>query len=540
MQSIRTIGRTESHTLTVPHLLEIRAAELGDAVAFRGVDGDLTYGAWMAQAVRLAEMMRTELGVRCGDRVFLWFGNDGASAYWTSYVATGLLGAITVSLDDRLSMREVNRLIAEAAPSAMIVSGRLSSNLGADSESAEPTNADAVLYCSSIPGLGMTPRLRFTLNRADLGVATQVTIDARPDQVASIAYTSGTTGRPKGVKQGGLVPYMERVANEIWALPRRGAPVTAEDVIQSPIPTYTAPYNVLTAVFAGARAVLEGRRFDPRLSERLIASEGTTIYNGAPAHYLMMSEAELPSDGPPRRLSLLVSGGSGFSKAVHERMQARWPGAAIVNWYGLNECGNLIHFGEDLRRNPTAIGRPISGVDVKVLAADGSMAAPGEPGELCISDGAFLGYFNRPDLDREKYVDGWFRTGDVVTQTESGILTLVGRNEDRINRGGFKFYPAEIEDAALEHPAVAEAAAIGVDHPTLGQDAVLFVVAKADQELTVADMRSFLGQRIARNKVPSQVLFRDALPRNSYGKVVRRQLVDDYSAHLGETTHLVR
>jgi long-chain acyl-CoA synthetase len=511
--------------MTVPQLLELRASELGSAVAVRGVDGDLTYAAWLSEAARLADQLAGDAGVVAGDRVLLWFGNDGAAAYWIAHVALTSIGAIAVPLDDRLSRRDVERLAEEAQPAALICLPRLEAKvLGLRDDDAPPPRdgIDLVVYRVGDDRVGGRAVGTFTIDRDATGRSAQLRQLARAGEIATISFTSGTTGRPKGVVARHSLGYMERVANEFWAVPRGGRPLDADDVVQSPIPVYTASYNVLAAVFAACRAVVEGPRFDPVRSERLMTTERSTVYNGAPAHYIMMTHQEpVP---PPADMTLFVVGGSAYSRAAYEQMTARWPAVPIVNWYGLMEVGSTMNFGDDLRANPAAIGRPTEGAEARIVDADGNDVAPGEPGELLLRNGPFEGYYNRPDLTAAKVVDGWFRTGDVAILDERGLIEIQGRSEDRINRGGFKFYPAEIEDAAGEHPDVAEAAVIAVDHPALGQDAVLFVVPKPGRELTVADVREFLQGRIARNKVPSEVLFLSALPRNSYSKVIRRDL----------------
>ncbi|MEA2419694.1 MAG: long-chain acyl-CoA synthetase, partial [Thermoleophilaceae bacterium] len=288
---------------------------------------------------------------------------------------------------------------------------------------------------------------------------------------------------------------------------------------------------VYSTVIAGCTLVYENSRFDAARSERRMHELRTTIYNGAPPHFAMM--CDLPAGDQPPCLDLLISGGSAFTKALHRRMAERWPGAAIANWYGLMESGTgqTLSWGEDIAREPESIGRPVWPTEVRVVDADRNDVDDGVEGELWLRAPAQMReYFRNPEQTAQRLHAGWLRTGDRARKDGSGLYHVVGRTEDRINRGGFKFYPAELESVLEQHEGVREAGVIAVPHPTLGEDVVAFVVIGAGGEVSEEDLKQHCRQRVAANKVPAQILFEETLPRSSYGKVVRRELAERYAS----------
>ena len=230
----------------------------------------------------------------------------------------------------------------------------------------------------------------------------------------------------------------------------------------------------------------------------------------------------------------MVTSGSALTPDLFRRMRARWPATAVANWYGLNESGTgqTLNFGSDMERAPNAIGRPVWPTEVKIVGDDGLPLPAGSQGELWMrAPGQMSGYFRNPTETAKRLCDGWLRTGDHAILDEKGLIHVVGRGEERINRGGFKFYPAEIEFALEEHHAVREAAVVAFPHPVLGEDPVAFVV--PSEEVAEQTLRDHCRQHIAANKVPSRIVFVEELPRGAYGKVVRRELLTRYADGVG-------
>jgi len=352
---------------------------------------------------------------------------------------------------------------------------------------------------------------------------------ARPDDDALIAFTSGSTGKPKGAMwtQVAICQYAERVAHGTHAEPRGGRTLSEDDVLQSPIPLYTAASvieNIYPTVFSGCTLVFEGRRFDPEASQERMAEFGTTIYNGVPPHLALMCDRDAHEGAAPE---LILTSGSALTGDLYRRVRERFPTATIVNWYGLNESGTgqLINYGEEMEREPQAIGRPVWPTEIRVVDEHGEPVEAGVEGELWLrSAGQMLHYFESPEQTAERLQDGWLRTGDYARVDPDGLVHVAGRNEERINRGGFKYYPAEVEAALEEHDAVREAAIVAIPHPVLGQDTVAFV--ELVREVDEAELRDHCRRQIAANKVPTRVYAIDELPHSAYGKVQRKVLLE--------------
>ena len=523
--------------MTATELFELRAEETPDVVAIRSLRGEMTFGEWRRRASTVRGLLAEHFGALRGERIALWMTNDDALIYVCAFQAVLDTAAITVALDDRFALKEARRLLREAEPRALLLSPPVSARLGEEGlaelgvRRLDPraTAAEMILLPISGDTASGEP---IEWDTADT-VNELAPVDARPDDNAMIAYTSGSTGKPKGAlwTQSALCQYAERVSHAIYADPRDGKSLDRADVLQSPIPLYTAASiieNLYPTVFSGCKLVYEGGRFDAAASEQRMRANRTTVYNGVPPHYALI--CELPQPQGSNDPELMVTSGSALTPDLYRRMRARWPATVIANWYGLNESGTgqTLNHGEGMERAPSSIGKPVWPTEVRIASDDGRTLEQGGEGELWMrAPGQMSEYFRNPQQTAERLCDGWLRTGDRATIDGHGLIHIIGRDEERINRGGFKFYPAEIESALEEHDAVREAAVVVVPHPVLGDDPVAFVVPTHDVDEDT--LRNHCRKRIAANKVPSRIVFVDELPRGAYGKVVRRELLTRYA-----------
>lgn len=534
----------EAGGTSVPTLLDRRVDETPLARALLTSRGELTFAEWRRRAAATAGLLRDRFGVLRGERVLLWMGNDDALDFHVALHASFLERGVAVALDDRLKPAEARRLIEETDARVLLLSTTVARNLcaaglaelGLDPDL--PTDDAALVHVARIEERAL-PTAAESLRLSELPDA-EPTIVAEADDDGIIFYSSGSTGTPKGAiwTQGDLCRYVERAVHAIYALPRKGKHLQRDDVLQSPIPVYTAASvmeNPYAAVVSGCTLVSETGRFDAAASERRMHELATTIYNGAPPHFAMM--CELPRGPEPERLELVVSGGSAFTAPLYRRMRERWPSAAVANWYGLMEsgCGQTLSYGEDMAHAPGSIGRRVPPTEVRIVDDDFRDVPVGTEGELWTrAPGQMREYFQNPEETARRFQDGWLRTGDRAVLDETGVIHVVGRNEERINRGGFKFYPVEIESVLEDDPRVLEAAVIAVPHEVLGQDAVAFVVPAAGGELDEDDLRLRCKSRVAANKIPSRIIVTEQLPRGAYGKVVRRELARRYEELQGQ------
>jgi acyl-CoA synthetase (AMP-forming)/AMP-acid ligase II len=533
--SLEAAGR-----MAVPALFRSRLEESPQKLAVRTVEEEMTFAEWGRRSAALSIRLRDFLGSLRGERICLWMTNDEAAGFVAGLQSIFDHGAVVVALDDRFAPAEASRILAQADARALLIGPQVGERIGAEGiekigiegwdGGADERSATLVAVADGAPTGTPEPW------RAAEGGEAGFEPVAAPDDMALIAFTSGSTGTPKGAiwKSSDIVQYAERVCNATYSVPRADRPLRSEDVLQSPIPLHTAASlieNVYPSVYAGNELIFEGRRFDAEASEARMEAHGTTVYNGVPAMYALMCELEPRHPGAAPEL--MVTSGSPITGDLYRRMQERWPTTSIANWYGLNESGTgqTLNHGEDMERAPEAIGKPLEPTEVKVVDENLEPLPPGSEGDLLMrAPGQMTEYFRNPEQTAARFRGDWLFTGDRVIQEEDGLIRVVGRNEERINRGGFKFYPAEIESALEEHEAVREAAVLAVPHPVMGQDAVGFVVPSAAGAVDEDALRAHLRERLAPNKVPAKILLVDEFPRGAYGKLVRRKLLERYEA----------
>jgi long-chain acyl-CoA synthetase len=343
---------------------------------------------------------------------------------------------------------------------------------------------------------------------------------SRPAAPAVVLYTSGSTGRPKGAV---LSHAAVTFANESWA--GEVMALTADDVVLAALPlTHSFGFNgaLLAPLLAGATVVLV-ERFTADAVADAIRARGVTV---VPAVATMFRRLlDLADFAGGARLRLGVSGAAPCPFELAEEWRGR-TGTRIVRGYGMTELFRPISYlAGDATDLPGSIGRAVPGVDLRVVAGDGRTLGAGETGELWIrTPGAMDGYLGADDETRAVLSDGWFRTGDLACITAAGFVTIVGRQRERILRGGYSVFPREVETLLLTHPAVAEAAVIGVPHPELGEEVAAFVALRPGTAATAEDIVAYSRDRLAGFKYPRQVTILPALPRSATGKILKARL----------------
>ncbi|HSD67220.1 MAG TPA: AMP-binding protein, partial [Vicinamibacteria bacterium] len=339
----------------------------------------------------------------------------------------------------------------------------------------------------------------------------------RDDAPAAIVYTSGTTGRAKGaVLTHGNLAANARTLVEAWQ-------ITAADRYLAVLPLFHVHglgNGVCSWLVSGCRMRLV-ERFEHEKAEALFEEFRPTLFFGVPTIYGRL--LELP-DAPARRIGarsrLFVSGSAPLPAPVFEAFRAKF-GHAILERYGMTETLMTIGNPYEGERRPGTVGRPLPGVEVRIVGPDGRGAADGETGELHVrSLAVFQGYWRQPEATAACFADGWFRTGDLGTRSPDGYVTLRGRASDLIISGGFNVYPREIESVLLEQPGVREAAVVGEPDERRGERPVAFYAGDADPSGLEAACR----RQLASFKVPTTFVRVEALPRNALGKVEKRRL----------------
>ena len=512
--------RGDATALIAPSLTA--ADEAGRAETF------LTFAELRERAGRMASVLR-EAGVGPGDRVGILLDNDGAIEAQVTYHASHLLGAINVPLNTRYVARELEYVLGFIQPKAVVFGAAHAARLDALRE----VLGEAALLEAG-PGPATLGRPLGALLDAAAPLADPAPLD--PEQDADWIFTSGTTGNPKAVAlthRGSVACGYQTVG--AWGL-------DPDSVYQSFAPFFTSTgchSNPLSCLAAGCAFVIEPE-FDVQASLDRIERHGTTSIFLINSVLALILERRSPEELDAYDFSALrrvCYGAQPSSPAFYHRIQEEigkaW-GVELVNIYGLTEGGTTgiylsdADHAEALQRiGPYGISIGRNGfrdwVEWTVLREeDDEPAAPNEAGELCVKGPSTMSrYVGRPEETARALRDGWLHTGDSALLDDAGFLFFVDRNKQMIRRGGLNISSAEVEGVLTSHPGIAEAAAVPLPNPVLGEDVRGVVVAATDPPPSEAEVIAFCRERLADYKVPSRIDFVDALPRNGMGRVIK-------------------
>ncbi|GAA1939592.1 AMP-binding protein [Agromyces allii] len=510
-------------TLSVASMLAESAARTPARAALHFMGQTIDYGTLWDQSRAYAGALRDQ-GIGRGDRVAMLVPNvpDFARVYYAALA----LGAVVVPVHLLFKAEEIGYVLRDSGADVLVAAGPL---LG---------EAVPAATAAGVPLLTvLTPPVEAggpDLPRLEALAATSAPIErhvsVRPTDAATILYTSGTTGTPKGAVGSHLAIVEQVHCALIDAFDMR-----ADDVVFGGLPLFhtfgqTAVMNI---AFRKGASIILLPRFDPDEALELMNEHGATVFTAVPTMFVGMIEAAARADArPPLRYA--VSGGAALPVALLEAFERAY-GAEVHEGYGLTETSPTVSFnmvGEPIR--PGTVGRTYWGIDAAIADSEVEgriefVDRPGALGEIVVrGHNLFKGYLGRPDASAEAVVDGWFRTGDLGTIVD-GIITIVDRKKDMIVRNGYNVYPTEVEAVMMRHPDVAMAAVFGVADDTRGQEVHAAVVALDGHEIDPEALIAFTRDRIAAYKYPRVVHVADALPLGGSGKVLKRQLVDEYS-----------
>jgi long-chain acyl-CoA synthetase len=492
--------------------LRLMASAYPDKTAYRnlGDDTSITFDRWDRRSNRLARGLRAR-GVAPGDRVAILMSADHILDWIVTYSAVHKLGAVAVPLNDRLSPPEVQGILEHAEVSAVVAGGTYGDAVGPLIGSLPSLVLVATV---GAPGMEGALDLEEVLDEDDSAI--QAPLDG--EDLADIMYTSGTTGRPKGVAV--RHNQVARVPNQLPEWQGTGW-LTA-----SPVFTFAGLGFIHNPMKAGM-TVLHLPTFDAGRWLDIVARERPPCAFVVPAmaqliiHHPAFESADLSS------LRLLVLGSAPLAPETLRRLQAKLPGAAVLNSYGMTEGGHATFTmdPEGARTRPGAVGRPTPPVEVRIMDDDGRPCAVGAVGEVHTKNPeGHREYYKDPEATARLWEGGWLHTGDLGYLDADGYLFIVGRKKEMIVRGGMNIYADDVEAALHAHPEVIEAAVVGVPHEVLGEDVVAYVVVRPDSGTTTEDLTAFAGTRLADYKVPRRVHLVAELPRNAGGKVVKARL----------------
>jgi long-chain acyl-CoA synthetase len=359
---------------------------------------------------------------------------------------------------------------------------------------------------------------------------TYPTVQTHGDDTAVILYTSGTTGKPKGAELTHINMLLNaRLADTMYEY----EPCSDVHLVTLPLFHSFGQTVQMNAGFYTRSTISLLARFDPDAALGIMDRDNVTIFAGVPTMYWAMlnypDADKYDLEKIANNLRLAVSGGSAMPVEVMRAFQERF-NVKILEGYGLSETSPVASFNAiDKESKPGSVGLPVWGVQIKVFDEDDEEVPQGDLGEIVIrGHNVMKGYYQRPEANEEAFRKGWFHTGDIGRFDEDGYLYIVDRVKDMIIRGGFNVYPREIEEVLMTHPAVSLAAVVGIPNGQYGEEVKAFVVLKEDAEpLTEEELRAWSKENMADYKYPRLIEFRDTLPMNATGKILKRDLRPD-------------
>jgi long-chain acyl-CoA synthetase len=509
-------------TISVAAILAESAARFPDSAALVVGEERVTYSELWEQTRAYAGALR-DRGVGHASRVALLMPN--VADFARVYYAVLALGGVVVPMHALLKGREIEYMLRDSGAQLLVCAGPLLEE-GAKGAAAAGIDVVTVLVPEGTEGAA---RLETEAAEAE-PISTWLPL--RPAETATILYTSGTTGQPKGAlgSHFALVEQTSTLLTSTFDL-RRG------DVIFGGLPmfhTFGQTCVLNTGLRAGATIVMVPK-FSGDAALDALARHNINVFFGVPTMYIAMLEAARINTGRSNALRYCISGGASLPVAVMDRFKAEF-GSDIYEGYGLTETSPVAtfnHVGKAPR--PGTVGQAIWGVQVEIARADVpdaiELLPTGELGELVVrGHNLFTGYLNRPEATAEAMVDGWFRTGDLGTKDGDGYLRILDRKKEMIIRNGFNVYPREVEEVLSRHEAVLSVAVYGVPDETHGQEVAAAVVLNPGSSATIDELRDFAAAELAAYKYPRIITLVTEFPTGPSGKVLKRELTARHSA----------
>lgn len=479
------------------------------------IQGDcFTFGQARKAADTIANGLKNKLGVRKGDRIALVLTNTPEFGFFFS--AAARLGATAVPFNYMHKADELSYAIQDCGASVLVTEKELF-----DWNIKDRNKLPGVDHIIFIGPSKDVPEGFISIDDLTEGCSSHCEEEGLgTDDVAGIFYTSGTTGLPKGA--------MLTSKNLILPVSRavRLLRVSQKDVCVVVLPLahiFGFVTQLIAGIISGASGVLM-RFFDPKKTLENMEKYRATIFVGVPAMYNMMLK-ENPEKYDLSSMRLWISGADAMPVEQIKKFEAI--SGRFIEGYGLVETSSLVSVNLPFIRKPGSIGRPLPGMKVRIMDENGNFLRKGEVGEIVVKGPSVMkGYWNNEEGNREAFVNGWFRTGDMGRRGRFGYIYFADRKKDVIKCGGYSIFTREIEEKILTHPKVFECAVVGAPHPEKGEIPVAFIQLRENEEASSEELLSWCREHIAAYKVPRRVEIVPNLPVTMTLKVLKRELRD--------------
>ncbi len=490
--------------MNLARILTDTAQSKAQNVAIKLDDVELTYAQLDGATTHLAGLLRAH-GFTAGDRVGIMLPN--VPYFPIAYYGVLRSGGVVVPMNVLLKSREVAYYLKDSGAKLLIAWQGFAEDARAGAEQA---GADCVIVT---PG-----EFEAELGRSE---AVADVVDVADDETAVILYTSGTTGVPKGAEltHANLRRNAE-ISASLFGLGDRGVVLGALPLFHS----FGQTCGLNATIGSGGTLTLIPR-FEPGKALEIIARDGVNVFEGVPTMYNAMLHFPERERFDLSTLAVCASGGSAMPVELMRRFEEAFH-CKVLEGYGLSESSPVASFNHpDRERKPGSIGTPVDGVEMKVVDDDDHEVAQGEVGEILIrGHNVMKGYWNLPDETADTVRDGWLHTGDMGRVDEDGYFFIVDRKKELIIRGGYNVYPREVEEVLYEHPAVREAAVVGIPDDEWGEEVGAAVTLAEGATATADELRAYVKEQVAAYKYPRVVWLVDELPKGPTGKILKREI----------------
>lgn len=455
------------------------------------------------KANTLAHFLKEEKQIKRGDRVAVFIPNRaefviGIFAIWKA-------GGVVIPINVKFTESEVGHILQDSSASLILADGTLAGRIKNLTTKIVTTDFWVKIYT------------KFSDDNLELEIS--------PLELAELLYTSGTTGKPKGVM------LSHNAVHSVASMFSYEMDIRYRDKVLHLMPlTHSAPLNLLLvgAIYAGAANVIGD--FSPKEFLEITSQEKTTHFFGAPVAYLLTAKLPDFNRYDLSSAKCWIYGGAPMTKEQVILVQSKYPGN-LVGVYGLTESGpnGTALYPEDHPAHAGTIGRRgVVNSEIKVVDENGEEVIPGIIGEIIMRTPSLMnGYWNNPKATAEAIKDGWLYTGDMAKVDDEGYITIIDRKKDIIISGGVNIYPREVEAVLRQHPTVEDVTVVGIPHPDWGESVMALIVSK-EQEPNEEELKQFASEKLASYKVPRIITFTSEIPRNSSGKILKHIIIEKY------------